>query len=117
MSQRERPALRGPTAVPRPGDPPDGPLRAPSWDDLFTLLPSDQRDRLLTLAADRGAVDARQVPDPPPAADRGLLPRLLAGDALDRLPAPDPVDAGDLPADLDPQQRAAVAAALATPDL
>src|SRR5947208_658526 len=74
MSQRERPASRGgpasgyPPAAPRPGDPPDGTVRAPSWDELFTLLPADQRDRLLILAADRGALDAGQVPEPPPAA-------------------------------------------------
>src|SRR3954467_13172142 len=103
MSQRERPASRGPVAAPRPGDPPDGARAAPSWDELFTLLPPDQRDRLLALAVDRGALDARHVPDPPAAAaDRGLLARLLAGDAPDGLPPPDPIAADDLPADLDP---------------
>src|SRR5438067_1400061 len=118
MSQRERPASRGPAAAHRPGDPPGAAARSPSWDDLFALLPPGQRDRLLALAADRGALDAGQVPEPPADAGPGPLSRLLAGEGLDDLPPPDPADApDDLPADLDPQQRAAVAAALATPDL
>src|SRR6516162_1265562 len=123
MSPRERPAPHGrpaigyPAAVPPPGGPPGAADRSPPWDDLFSLLPPDQRDPLLALAARQGALAAEQIPPPPADAARARLTRLLAGD-VHELPPPEPAGpADDLPADLDPQQRAAVATALATPDL
>src|SRR5690349_9651644 len=124
MSQRERPAPRGPAAAPRPGDQPVPAARpsraaAPPWDDLYDLLPPEQRTRLLALAAAQGVLHAEQVPAPVvDAPGSPLLSRLLAGDGVEDLPPLDCTEPCDgLPDGLDPRQRAAVAAALRTPDL
>jgi hypothetical protein len=88
-----------------------------AWDDLYDRLPPDSRARLLAAAAATGTVPAEQVPHPPAAPPPHLLHRLLAGDGLDDLPPLTPSDQSDLPAELDPQQRAAVELALHTPDV
>jgi hypothetical protein len=114
MSQRERPASRGR----RPADRPTataGPSTPVSWDELYDRLPPGARARLIAAASDTGVVAGDQVPTADSA--RHLLHGLLAGDGLDDL-APlvtAPID--DLPDNLDPQQRAAVALALRTPDI
>lgn len=120
MSSRDRPSERGRTAAPqRPAEPPAAArsLRADdltTWADLYDLLPHNQRNRLLLLAADQ-PVSANQLPDA--AGGSPLLPRLFAGDvdSLPPLPAAPPLD--DLPAEFDPHQRDAVARLLAAPDV
>src|SRR5437764_904253 len=122
MSHRDRPEPSGgapAAAAPVPAAAAAArPPRAPdaAWDALFDALPPDRRHDLLALAAARGGcLPADRVPPPPaPDAARPLLPRLLAGEV--ELPPP-PAYAGDLPPDLDAQQREAVAAALRTPDV
>lgn len=112
MSHRERPAPRGRQS----GDPPGRAGTPVSWDDLFDRLPPAPRARLIAAAGDAGCVAADQVPAAEPA--RHLLHRLLAGDGADDVgPLDTRVAIDDLPADLDPRQRAAVALAVRTPDV
>jgi hypothetical protein len=112
MSQRDRPAPRGR----QPGDRPVGRPGTPvAWDDLYDRLPPGARARLITAAADTGVVPAADVPADEPS--RNLLHRLLAADGVDDLAPLDAAPIDGLPADLDPQQRAAVALALRTPDV
>lgn len=120
MSHRDRQAAPPPTAADRPvraGDP---------WEAVFDALPPAVRHALLEKAATCPLTpdDLRPAVTPGTDAGRQLLTRLLAGQGLDELaplppdwhdPAP-PAKPGASP-ELDPQQRAAVAAALCTPDL
>jgi hypothetical protein len=115
MSQRERPAPRGRSPADRPPAT-AGPGAPVAWDDLYDRLPPGQRARLIAAAGDSGIIPADRVPSGEPT--RHLLHCLLAGDGLDELAPLDgqaPID--DLPADLDPQQRAAVGLMIRTPDL
>jgi hypothetical protein len=94
-----------------------------AWDALFDALPPALRREFLDNTP-AGPLIADRLPAVTSGTDAGrqLLTRLLAGQGLDEL-VPLPPDWQDPPAqtgaspDLDPQQRAAVAAALRTPDL
>src|SRR5262249_12832492 len=114
MSHRDRQAAPPPSAA-------DRTVRAADrWDAVFDALPPALRQTLLgnvskcPLRAD----ELPPAPKPGTEASRQLLSRLLAGQGLDELAPlpPDWHDSGSSP-DLDPQQRAAVTAALRTPDL
>src|SRR5690349_13293468 len=114
MSHRDPQAVPPPTAA-------DPPLRAGDpWDALFDALPPALRQTLLEKAS-TCPLRADELPRAATTgidAGRQLLTRLLAGQGLDEL-APLPPDWQDsgLSDELDPQQRAAVAAALRSPDL
>jgi hypothetical protein len=119
MSHRDRQAAPPPTAADRSVRAGDG------WDVLFDALPPALRHELLDRAS-AGPITADQLPSVTPGTDAGrqLLTRLLAGQGFDELaPLPpdwrDPVSSARtaVSSDLDPQQRAAVAAAMRTPDL
>src|SRR5438093_722398 len=114
MSHRDWQAVPPPTAADRSvraGDP---------WDALFDALPPALRQTLLEKASTCPLTADQLPPAATPGNDAGrqLLTRLLAGKGLDELTPlpPDWHDSGSSP-DLDPQQRAAVAAAMRTPDL
>jgi hypothetical protein len=125
MSSRERQAAGGATLAPRPATVPAraaspvGEREQVAWEDLFRCLPEAGRLELLALAARQGLLHAHQLPHIDPTLlqqRRQLLTQLLSGKFRDLAPiSPAPVSVLDEA--LDPQQREAVARALATPDV
>ena len=91
-----------------------------SWDDLFRGLTPGQQEELLGLARRQGVLYGNQIPGlhNGAAADpvRGLLGRLLSG-RIEELQPLHPAELQFVDGALDSAQRAAVAGALATPDV
>ncbi|MCI0455639.1 MAG: AAA domain-containing protein, partial [Gemmataceae bacterium] len=131
MTQRERQASGGTKAAPwralgHPALPPSGAspeprtASAPLWEDLCRSVSPAQQMELLALAERQGVLYSHQLPPAgngtPRDRTRQLLTQLLSGqtEALEPVAAC-PVEVHDTA--LDPQQRAAVAKALHTPDL
>jgi hypothetical protein len=120
MTHRDRQAAPPPSAA-------DRTVRAADrWDVLFDALPPALRQTLIDKASTCPLTANQLPPSVTPGTDAGrqLLARLVAGQGLDELAPlppdwPDPASSARTTAspDLDPQQRAAVAAALRTPDL
>jgi predicted nucleic acid-binding Zn-ribbon protein len=132
MSQREPQTSAGTSAVlPSPagersaGTPEKG-GRMRSWEDFFRNAPAEQQAELLALARAQGILYAHRLPARPHAnpgtqaaeelAGVCVLSRLLAGRTADLQPVR-PGDVALLDTALDASQRAAVARALATPDI
>src|SRR5262245_29701731 len=113
MASRSSRHLEGAApAVPAPPEAPPACL----WDDLFHRAPPGLQRSYLARAGQHGVLYTHQLddlarPGPPGAGFAALLAQ------LDGLPPLHCLPADDLPADLDPQQRDAVARALETPDL
>lgn len=110
MSQSEGPATGG-GATPTP---PSARAPARSWEDTFPTLPQHDRQPLLDLAARQGYLLADQLPDARAEAARTGLQQVFAGQ-LPPIPVCEPINCVDQA--LDPEQRDAVARALAAPDL